>query len=105
MIEKQNLDPADYVNSVVYFGALSWCAPCKQLHPWMQKISGQYTGLQFIYVDVDTADLNLIKRHNIMSVPTVKLFINSEEKASVTGIKQVDDYARLEALFKEYTGE
>lgn len=100
MIEKTELHESDFINSVIYFGALSWCQPCKFLHPLMEELSGTYTDLNFIYIDADKAP-ELLSAHSVRSVPTVKLFINKEEKKSFVGLQSKHS---LESAFSEYGG-
>jgi thioredoxin 1 len=101
MIEKTKLNESDFLNSVIYFGALSWCHPCKTLHPMMEKLSKKYTSLNFIYVDADIAP-EILNEFRIRSVPTVKLFINGEEKKTFVGLNSASIY---ENEFSEYAGE
>lgn len=96
---KTTLEEHDYINSVIYFGALSWCAPCKTLHPWMEEFAKQYPSLRFIYVDADVSE-PMVMKHRILSVPTVKLFINGAEKESIMGLKSKSAYT---TLFNQYT--
>jgi len=101
MVEKKKLKETDLVNSVVYFGAVAWCQPCKFLHPLMEEFSKKYTSLKFIYVDADKAPDTMLE-YKISSVPTVKLFINGEEKKSWVGLQGKNVF---EAAFNEYVGE
>jgi len=101
MVEKTNLENSDFINSVIYFGAVEWCQPCKFLHPLMEEFSQKYNALNFIYVDADKAP-TVLGEHKISSVPTVKLFINGEEKKSWVGLKGKNLF---EAAFNEYSGE
>ena len=100
MIEKTVLDNKDLINSVVYFGAISWCQPCKFIHPLMKEMSQKHHNLNFIYVDADNAP-DVLKKFNISSVPTIKIFINQEEKKSFVGIQSKNT---LNKSFYEYSG-
>lgn len=68
---------------VVQFGA-SWCMPCKQLKPKVEKISLESPDIVFAYVDVEDAH-RFSMESNVQSVPTVIGFHNSEEVDRVVG--------------------
>jgi thioredoxin 1 len=101
MVEKTNLEKQDFINSVIYFGAVAWCQPCKFLHPLMEEFSKKYPSLNFIYVDADNAP-DVVREYRVNSVPTVKLFINNEEKKSWIGLQGKNIF---DAAFSEYSGE
>jgi len=101
MVEKTNLEKTDFINSVIYFGAVAWCQPCRFLHPLMEEFSKKYTTLNFIYVDADNAP-EALKEFKVSSVPTVKLFINGEEKRSWIGLQGKNVF---ESVFNEYMDE
>jgi thioredoxin 1 len=101
MVEKTGLEKSDFINSVIYFGAVAWCQPCKFLHPLMEEFSKKYPSLNFIYVDADKAP-DVVREYRVNSVPTVKLFINNEEKKSWIGLQGKNVF---DAAFSEYSGE
>lgn len=68
---------------VVQFGA-SWCMPCKQLKPKVEKISLESPDVVFAYIDVEDAH-SFSMESNVQSVPTVIGFHNSVEVVRVVG--------------------
>lgn len=68
---------------VVQFGA-SWCMPCKQLKPKVEKISLESPDIVFAYIDVEDAH-RFSMESNVQSVPTVIGFHNSDEVGRVVG--------------------
>ncbi len=68
---------------VVQFGA-SWCMPCKQLKPKVEKISLESPDIVFAYIDVEDAH-RFSMESNVQSVPTVIGFRNSDEVGRVVG--------------------
>ena len=52
----------------VKFGA-KWCAPCKKIAPFYERIANIYLTSIFLYVDVDKFRA-ISTRYNIKSVPT-----------------------------------
>jgi len=96
-----DFDGTQLTNSVVYFGALGWCQPCKFLHPMMEEFSKKYPSLDFYYVDVDSAP-ELAQEYRIQSVPTVKLFINGTQQNEFKGLQAKHTYT---SAFDIYSGE
>ena len=80
-----SLTQLDLINSLVFFGAPSWCLPCQRLLPVIENISEEFDNAQFIHINVDEAD-ELVREYKISSVPTVKIFVNGEEKESLYGL-------------------
>ena len=68
---------------ILQFGA-SWCMPCKQLKPKVEKISLESPDIVFAYVDVEEAH-RFSMESNVQSVPTVIGFHNSDEVGRVVG--------------------
>jgi len=68
---------------IVQFGA-SWCMPCKQLKPKVEKLSLESPDIVFAYVDIE-ATQDFSKKYQIMSVPTVIGFHNGVEVDRVVG--------------------
>ena len=56
---------------VVQFSA-SWCSPCKQLRPIMEKLSVEYKDrMKTFYGDIETDAINLGSQCGIRGVPTL----------------------------------
>jgi putative thioredoxin len=56
----------------------SWCGPCKQLTPILEKLEKDYGG-RFKLVKVDTeAEQQLAQHFRIRSIPTVYAFVNGQ---------------------------
>lgn len=71
------------IHVVVQFGA-SWCMPCKQLKPKVEKISLESPDIVFAYIDVEESH-RFSMESNVQSVPTVIGFHNSDEVGRVVG--------------------
>lgn len=68
---------------MVQFGA-SWCMPCKQLKPKVEKISLESPDIVFVYIDVEDAH-RFSMESDVQSVPTVIGFHDSSEVGRVIG--------------------
>lgn len=60
-----------------------WCGPCKMMAPIVEKLAEKYDGK----VKVGKCDIEkeeaLRQRYNIMSIPTMMIFVNGEIKETV----------------------
>ena len=62
-------------NVLVDFYA-NWCGPCKMLGPILEEVSDL---IQIVKVDVDNFE-EISKKYRVMSIPTIVLFNNGEER-------------------------
>lgn len=83
---------------MVEFGAV-WCGPCKRLEPELEKLAVHWKDrIRMVHLDVDEAS-DLAVRMNIMSVPTVMLFVDGEARQRMMGYQPLD---RLVEKFEAY---
>lgn len=69
---------------LVEFGA-EWCGPCRQMEPVLEQLSNEWKGkIQLAKVDVDES-VSLTMQFQVMSVPTLILFVNGEARQRVSG--------------------
>ncbi len=63
----------------------SWCAPCRQVAPVMDKIAAEYEGsVKVAKIDVD-AEQELAGSFGISSIPTIAFFEPGEQPKAVVG--------------------
>lgn len=62
----------------------TWCMPCKMLAPIVEKVVNDQN-IKLAKVDVDENE-ELIRKFNIMSVPTLKIFKDGKEVSSLVGL-------------------
>lgn len=70
---------------LVEFGA-EWCAPCKKLHPILEKLSNR---IKVFTVDIDSEN-ELASEFNIKSVPAMILFNEGKPLLDDNGSLQVN---------------
>ena len=63
----------------------SWCTPCRQVAPVMDKIAAEYEGsVKVAKIDVD-AEQELAGQFGISSIPTIAFFEPGEQPKAVMG--------------------
>ncbi len=83
---------------IVEFGA-EWCGPCRQMEPVLEQLAAEWDGkVRLAKLDVDES-VNIVLQFQVMSVPTIILFVNGEACQRVSG-KQPRD--RLVEKFSPY---
>ena len=69
---------------LVEFSA-EWCGPCKQIEPLLEQLTAEWHGqVRLVKVDVDQS-VDTTLRYQVMSLPTVVLFVNGEARQRVSG--------------------
>ena len=77
---------------LVDFGA-EWCHPCKMLDPILDKLEVQWKEqIHVARVDVDECG-NLAMQMQVMSVPTMILFVDGGEVSRLVGLQSPDRIA------------
>jgi thioredoxin 1 len=75
-----------------------WCGPCKMIAPILEELSGKL-GSQVTIAKVNVDDNpESAAKYGVMSIPTLKLFKNGEEKGTYVGVRPL---AELEKLITE----
>ena len=70
------------MKQILYFSA-PWCAPCKQLGPVMESLSGQ---INYRKINVDN-DTELSTKYGVRNIPTLVLLDNGEAVNRTTGLQ------------------
>jgi thioredoxin 1 len=64
-----------------------WCGPCKMITPVLEEIAEEQAGkLQIGKLNIDD-NLDVTRRYDVMSIPTLILFKDGEPKARLVGAK------------------
>lgn len=68
-----------------------WCAPCKMMKPALEIISQEFSGqVQLIQVNIDE-EVEIAKRFNIKSIPTIIGYSKGQEVARRVGGMNAND--------------
>jgi len=81
---------------ILKFGA-TWCQPCRVIDPFIKEVEKE-TGIESLSFDSDT-DVSYFTEYKVMSVPTIIITVNGEQKERITGITPK---ARLISLINKY---
>lgn len=65
----------------------TWCGPCKMLSPILEQVNDECDFVKIVKVDIDDA-LPIAKDFGIMSVPTMVIMVDGEEKERLVGLRQ-----------------
>ena len=64
-----------------------WCGPCKMISPVLEEIAEEHAGkLQIGKLNIDD-NLEVTRRFDVMSIPTLILFKNGEPEVRLIGAK------------------
>ena len=80
---------------VKFFNA-TWCGPCKQMKPHIDKLQKEGYNIQEVDIDQNST---LAESAEIRGVPTVIIYENGSVMERVVGY---EDYDRLKARFDIY---
>ena len=87
-------------NIIVDFYA-PWCGPCKRIAPIFNELSGKYTNVTFIKVDIDSHK-QIADEYKVRSIPQLLFFKDGKLVETFVGQKSKNDITR--ALDKHFNG-
>ncbi len=64
-----------------------WCGPCKMISPVLEEIAEEHAGkISIVKLNIDD-NLDVTRRFDVMSIPTLILFKDGEPQLRVIGAK------------------
>lgn len=71
-----------------------WCGPCRMVAPEIDKLADKVgPSAKFVKVNIDD-NRDLAVRYNVMSIPTIAMFVGGELKSQVIGARGADALGR-----------
>ena len=67
-----------------------WCGPCMQMGPVMEEIAAERADIKVCKVNIDD-EMEIAKKHFVMSIPTFLVFENGEVKGRTMGGMSKED--------------
>lgn len=67
-----------------------WCGPCRMLSPIIEEIAKENDEYEFVKVNVDDCP-EVSRKYGVMSIPTLIVFENGEEKKKTLGFHSLDE--------------
>ncbi|MBB6214827.1 thioredoxin 1 [Anaerosolibacter carboniphilus] len=72
-----------------------WCGPCQTLGPIMDELADEYQGkVKVCKVNVD-GQRDLARKFKVMSIPTVLIYKNGEQKNRVNGAYSKNEFKKM----------
>jgi thioredoxin 1 len=75
-----------------------WCGPCKAVTPALEELSQSAENAEFVKIDIDENPV-AASRYDVLSIPTVILFVDGEPRETLVGARPRAQYERA---FAEY---
>ena len=64
-----------------------WCGPCKMISPVLEEIAEEHAGrIKIVKLNIDD-NLDVTRRFDVMSIPTLILFKDGEPQVRLIGAK------------------
>lgn len=63
-----------------------WCGPCRMLGPILEEVASEMENAVIGKVNIDQ-EIELARKYNVMSIPTLILFVNGSVKTVAVGLK------------------
>jgi thioredoxin 1 len=64
-----------------------WCGPCKMIVPVLEEISAEHEGkIEVAKLNIDE-NLDVTRRYEVLSIPTLILFKDGEPEARIVGAR------------------
>ena len=72
-----------------------WCGPCRQQKPIVLGLQAKYKQVTFRILDVDDdANLALVKKHQVTSIPRLIILVDDKVEADYLGLQTEEELIR-----------
>ena len=73
-------------NSVLVDFYTEWCGPCKMMSPIIDEVAEEREDVEIYKLNIEDAP-EIAAKYNIVSIPTIIVFENGNEKARSVGFR------------------
>jgi thioredoxin 1 len=70
-----------------------WCGPCRAVTPALEQLAEANENVGFVKLDIDENPVTA-SRYDVLSIPTVILFVDGEARETVVGARPRSYYER-----------
>ena len=99
LLNEANFDEKTKNGVVLVDFFATWCGPCRMMAPILEDVKDELSSsIEIFKVDVDDNE-KLARSFGIMSIPTLILFVNGQQKEKHIGLMQQDE---LVDIIKKY---
>jgi len=72
-----------------------WCGPCRMIAPIVEDLAEEYAGrAKIAKLDIESAQA-VTAENNVMSIPTVIIYVDGKETARVVGVRDKEALKEL----------
>ena len=93
-LNKDNFQNEIAANKTLVDFYADWCGPCKMIAPFVEEIANERPDITVGKVNVDL-DPEIAIKYGIVSIPTLIVFENGEEKAKIVGYRPKEDILKM----------
>jgi thioredoxin 1 len=99
--EIQNIEQFDAIvkeNKLVVVDFFAdWCGPCKMIAPVFKQLSGEFSGIKFVKVNVDQ-NHELASRYQVSSIPSFSFISAGKPVDTLTGANKAELKTKIAKL-------
>lgn len=72
----------------------TWCGPCKNMNPIVDKLESEFKNVKFFSVDVDDA-LDMVQKYQIKSLPILLILKDGQEINRIVGVSLIEPLRKI----------
>lgn len=89
-LQKEDLNELMKDKKVIIDFYADWCGPCKMIAPILEELQDK---IQIIKINIDSHE-EIASAYSIMSIPTLLLMDNGEEKNRLIGYREEEEIVK-----------
>lgn len=97
IINESDFNTDDKLIAVKFWA--SWCGPCKQMNPSIDKMEKEFPNVKFVSIEIEQVP-SIAQKFRIQSLPTLLLLKNGKEEKRIKGLTLTEP---LRKAFRDLT--